>query len=233
MNQKLIENILASLEMDLRVVNNGREVLDLLQNESADILLLDIQMPVMDGFEVVDYIRKNIKGPKGNIPIIAMTAHAFREEKEACLKAGMNDHIAKPIQKEELLRIMYNLLMGHVETTEQAMIDITYLKSLSEGNDDFVNEMLNIFAEDTPLLIQQMKAAVEKEDWKKVSQLAHKYRSPLALLGIKSIEELMNKIEYSAKEKTNLPEIKNLFKEADILTVSVLESVNKELSKIK
>ncbi|MFM7024131.1 MAG: response regulator [Flavobacteriales bacterium] len=230
MNQKLIENIMLSFGMDLKIANNGREVLDLLQNEKADILLLDIQMPVMDGFEVVDFIRKNIKGSKGNIPIIAMTAHAFKEEREACLKAGMNDHIAKPIHKEELLRIMSSLLVGS-SSTEPSMIDISYLKTLSEGNDAFVVEMLNIFSEDTPLLMEQMKVAIDKEDWKKVSQLAHKYRSPLALLGIKSIEDIMNKIEYSAKEKTSLPEIKKLFKEADILTLAVLESVNKELSK--
>ncbi len=231
MNQKLIQNILASLEMDLKIASNGKEVLDLLQKEAADILLLDIQMPIMDGFEVAGHIRKKIQGPIGNIPIIAMTAHAFKEEKEACLKAGMNDHIAKPIQKEELLRIMYNLLMGHVEKTVQPMIDISYLKSLSEGNDEFVTEMLNIFAEDTPVLMQQMKVAVEKEDWKKVSQLAHKYRSPLALLGIKSIEEIMNTIEYNAKEKTNLSELPKMFNEAEVLTLSALEYINKELTK--
>jgi signal transduction histidine kinase/DNA-binding response OmpR family regulator len=232
MNQKLIENILASLEMDLKIASNGKEVLELLQKEAADILLLDIQMPIMDGFEVVDHIRKKIQGPITNIPIIAMTAHAFKEEKEACLKAGMNNHIAKPIQKEELLRVMYNLLIGHVEKTVQPMIDISYLKSLSEGNDEFVTEMLNIFAEDTPVLMQQMKVAVDKEDWKKVSQLAHKYRSPLALLGIKSIEEIMNSIEYNAKEKTNLSELPKMFSEAEVLTSDALEYINKELSKI-
>ncbi|MCX6181501.1 MAG: response regulator [Bacteroidetes bacterium] len=231
MNQKLIENVLGNLGIDLKVVNNGKEVVDLLQNEVVDILLLDIQMPVMDGFEVANYIRNNIQGPKRNIPIIAMTAHAFKEERDACLKAGMNDHIAKPIQKEELLRIMHHLIVQNAENMEQPMVDISYLKSLSEGNDEFVTEMLTIFSEDTPVLMQQMKVAVDNEDWKKTSQLAHKYRSPLALLGIKPIEEIMNKIEYSAKEKSNLSEIKVLFKEADILTLSALEYINQQLVK--
>ena len=126
---------------------------------------------------------------------------------------------------------MYNLLVVTNESAVQPMVDISYLKSLSEGNDGFVTEMLTIFLEDTPVLIQQMKVALDKEDWKKVAQLAHKYRSPLALLGIKKIEDIMTDIEYNAKEKKNLQEISKTFKEAEKLTADALEYISKELNK--
>ena len=228
MNQKLIQNLLAPFSVQLTIVDNGQAALDILECDPFDLLLLDIQMPIRDGFEVAEHIRKELKGEMAKIPILAMTAHAFKEEKEACFSAGMNEHISKPIQKQELFEVMQRLLNSN-SRAEGVVLDLSYLKSLSEGNNAFVREMLTIFSEDIPELMRQLKIAVDAEDWKRVGQLAHKYRSPLSLLRLHRLEEIMTTMEYMDGEKIQIEEMKMLFKEAQCLTAMALESVQREI----
>ncbi len=235
MNQKYIENIFKDTGVNLVIASDGGEALEMLGGKDFDLLLLDIQMPVKDGFEVITEIRKDFPPSKKYIPVIAMTAHAFKEERDACIAAGMNEHIAKPINKEILIRTIYKLLFGKsIEMPESGqMLDISYLKTMSDGNDTFVKEMLTIFVEDTPPLLSSLKAAVETEDWKKISQYAHKYRSPLALLGIKEIETLMKSIEYDAKEQININGINEMFIKSELLSQRVLDEINWKLKDLK
>ncbi len=228
MNQKLIQNLLAPLSVQLTLVDNGQAAVDIMENSDFDLLLLDIQMPILDGFEVATHIRKEVNGINAEMPILAMTAHAFKEEKEACYKAGMNAHISKPIQKQELLKVMQDLL-NLSNSSEADVLDLSYLKSLSEGNDAFVREMLTIFSEDIPQLMAQLKVSMDAEDLKRVGQLAHKYRSPLSLLKLTRLEEIMKTMEHKVGEKVQLEEMKKLFEQACSLTSMALESVQREI----
>ncbi len=99
-NQKFVEALLLSRGMNVSVANNGSEALDVLQKKQFNVILMDLQMPEMDGYETTEIIRKDIKNKE--LPIIAMTAHAMINEKDNCLSAGMNDYISKPFNKNEL-----------------------------------------------------------------------------------------------------------------------------------
>jgi CheY-like chemotaxis protein len=103
-NQKLALRLLARMGYDADVAENGREALAALERERYDVVLMDIQMPEMDGFEATREIRDRMPG--GQPRIIAMTANAMKEDREACLAAGMDDYVSKPIQIEELARAL-------------------------------------------------------------------------------------------------------------------------------
>ena len=110
-NQKLALRILEKEGHSVTVANNGLEALEALKKEHFDLVLMDVQMPLMDGIEATRRIRNSKNsGFDPHIPIIALTAHAFKEDRERCLKAGMNDYISKPFRKQELFRMMERLI---------------------------------------------------------------------------------------------------------------------------
>ncbi len=103
-NQKIIQKIIAKAGFGHTIASNGKEALKALENDDYDVVLMDIQMPEMDGIEATRRIRNSSSGVKNhNIPIIAMTAHAMKGDREICIAAGMNDYTSKPIQPQELL----------------------------------------------------------------------------------------------------------------------------------
>lgn len=108
-NQEIIQEVLSDLGVEVKLVNNGQEAVEAFGNQEYDMILMDIQMPFMDGYEATRRIRSN-KQKKGNIiPIIAMTAHAMDEDRDKSQDAGMNGHISKPLDMEELLCILGSL----------------------------------------------------------------------------------------------------------------------------
>jgi CheY-like chemotaxis protein len=109
-NQKVVKNILEKLEAKLLIANNGQEVIELLDHNQIDLILMDIQMPILDGLEATALIRNSDKETKNQIPIIALTAHALIEEKEKYLAAGMNDYVTKPVDKYKLVDAIHKVL---------------------------------------------------------------------------------------------------------------------------
>ena len=112
-NQKLANKILEKMGYRVDTVNNGAEAIEALKTACYQLVLMDIQMPIMDGFEATRVIRKGAMGVKDKtVPIIAMTAHAMKEDREACLKAGMNDYVSKPINRKQLAEAIQEQLTG-------------------------------------------------------------------------------------------------------------------------
>jgi two-component system, sensor histidine kinase and response regulator len=101
-NQRLAVRMLEKMGHHVVVVQTGEEALDALQDEKFDLVLMDVQMPEMDGFAATREIRRREQGGQGRLPVIAMTAHAMKGDRESCLEAGMDDYLAKPINREEL-----------------------------------------------------------------------------------------------------------------------------------
>ncbi len=108
-NQKIAVRLLEKAGHRVRVTGNGKEALAALEREAFDLVLMDVQMPEMGGFEATGIIREREKGSGRHVPVIAMTAHAMKGDRERCLAAGMDDYLAKPVQREELLRVLGTL----------------------------------------------------------------------------------------------------------------------------
>ncbi|SLM32148.1 putative Histidine kinase [Desulfamplus magnetovallimortis] len=135
-NQQVASEILQIAEMDITIAGNGLEALELLNKRSFDVVLMDIQMPVIDGIETTKRIRA--KQTLKDLPVVAMTAHAMTEQKEACLKAGMNGFVSKPIVPENLYNVLYKCLTDNAVDCDDLPVNSGNLDDLpvSSGNSD-------------------------------------------------------------------------------------------------
>ncbi len=112
LNQKVAERLLGKLGHDVRVVSNGREALRALEEGGFHLVFMDVQMPEMDGFEATAAIRAMEKATGGHVPIVAMTAHALKGDRERCLESGMDAYVAKPLNSEDLKKVILEAMAG-------------------------------------------------------------------------------------------------------------------------
>jgi signal transduction histidine kinase/CheY-like chemotaxis protein len=181
MNQQLIRHLMKQWGMDFLLVNNGIEAVDILRRESFNAVLMDIQMPEMDGYAATQVIRKELQL---DVPIIAMTAHAMTGEKERCLSYGMTDYISKPVKEAEL----YTILQSHCATEEpsgqEQVISLNYLKELSLGDTEFENAIIRQFIVQVPEEIGLLQEAVQAGNRQQIKSIAHGMKSSVAYLGL-------------------------------------------------
>jgi CheY-like chemotaxis protein len=179
------------------LANNGSEALSLLSKQEFDLVLMDVQMPVMDGLTATGHIRATEKGTGRHIPIIAMTARAMRGDREACIAAGMDGYIAKPINREELEKTMAQKTNGLDQTGLDAIPDIGSIsvpdrpvawdanKALERlgGDEKLFREVMEIFIEETPKLMARLHQAVAAGDAHGIESTAHSLNGELSYFG--------------------------------------------------
>jgi PAS domain S-box-containing protein len=244
LNQYLARHILESWGFEVVIAVNGREALELLMKDSFDCILMDVQMPEMDGMEATQRIRQLPDPVKSAIPIIALTANALKGDSEKYLAVGMNDYLAKPFNEETLFRVIYrNLLRYSTPVTagtdgasagvsepealspinhtgmsaNSKLYDLSMVQSVSGGDEGFIKKMVALFIETVPQNVQELSNAVKAEDWDQVAKLAHKLKSTVDSMGIKSIRQEIRTVEANAKQKQSLDQIPSL--------VATIESV--------
>jgi len=189
LNQKLVQSILGRTPYRLDLVSNGVEGLKKLTVQKYDLVLMDVQMPEMDGYQTTLAIRNQLKL---DIPVIALTAHSMIAERQKCISFGMNDYISKPFKKEELLSKMeYWLKQGSHEKAAGISIQsqpdntgfsLSYLEELSGGDPEFQKEMLNLFLTQTDEMFQQMEKHRKTGDWSPIAALAHKLKTSFGMI---------------------------------------------------
>jgi len=201
MNQQLISHLMKSWEIDYVIVSNGREAVEELKQRPYSLVLMDIQMPEMDGYVATQIIRNELGL---SIPVIAMTAHAMAGEKEKCLQLGMNDYVSKPI-KETLL---YNMIGRHaqnvpdkedVQIVELQHIHLDYLHSLSGGDAEFEQQLLKQFISQLPEELRELELAIEKQEFNTIRQTAHSLKSTVGYVGLSDeLNPYLDRIEKDA-----------------------------------
>ena len=212
-NQKLATNILQNNGFTVTVAENGGAAIDILKDEAFDIILMDIQMPVMDGYKATQMIREELQI---TIPVIAMTAHALAGEKEKCILSGMNDYLSKPFKEKELL-LKISTWAKPVDNkvaaeTEQSMLSLSFLAAQTKNNKEFIKEMINIFVKQNPLEISEMQNAINNKDFEQVYKTAHLIRNSIFYFGLsKAIGNSLSEIERLAKAEVNTNEIEENF----------------------
>ncbi len=238
LNQVLATKVLTNWKWKVDVAENGQIAVEKIQNNNYDIVLMDIQMPEMDGYEATKYIRKNFKAPKSTIPIIAMTAHAISGEVERCEQVGMNGYISKPFNEDHLYSKIISILKldNKMETNsqldskpdEERCTDLTYLKGLSKGDNEFVKNMISIFIKQTPAAIQKMEADLSNKDWGSLKAVAHKMKPSFSFVGITTLKDKIESIEDNASQGTNPNLIADLIaevKEVSLKAVAELQTL--------
>lgn len=239
LNQQLIEELLNQWKIKFDLVENGLYAIAKLKQNKYDIILMDIQMPELDGYEATGIIRSEL-----NIqtPIIAMTAHVLPGEVTKCQRYGMTDYISKPIRESELFGIIkkYSQItnpetnvhpnLTHTMDDTVKVINLDYLKELSNGNTQFITKMINIFLIENPKDITQLEESIHEANFKAISSIAHKIKSSLPFVGLNiTIGEEISTIEKLANQQLGLSEIEQLFEKVkNACTLAVYELENYE-----
>ncbi len=242
-NRLVISTIAKDWGFILENAVNGSQAIDKVSENNYDLILMDIEMPGMNGYETTNYIRKNLSASKSNIPILAMTAHANTEEKEKCFHAGMNDYISKPFETAEFKNKIIALISTSVQGNEtgvtkeellpaQKCINLNYLREISENNESFFKDFINLFLKNAPVSISEMEAALQQNDWEKLRQSAHKIKPSLSYLGMKEIHLAAVSIEENAKKQINLTEIPALLSKIKTTCKKAFAELEQELTNI-
>ena len=205
-NQKVALQLLKRLGYRADVAGNGLEVLAALHRQSYDVVLMDVQMPELDGLSTTRRICQ--QWPSLRPWIIAMTANAMQGDREECLEAGMNDYVSKPIRLEQLVQTLsrcpmpaHNRAPGCVESGLETL-DEMVLQALRDmagvADSEFLTEMIDSYLEDAVQLLQAVSAAVAQEDAFSLKQAAHTLKSTSAALGAMALSKLCSKLEAMA-----------------------------------
>lgn len=205
-NQKVAMGILKKFGYTADIVNDGLEAVKALESKSYDLVLMDCQMPKMDGYEASRFIRKQISK---DIPIIAMTAHAMKGDREKCLAAGMSDYVSKPVNPKKLAEAIERWLaepgtrQEMIETAPEPVVEGVFDKdSLLDrvnGDENSARELLEEFFNDMPQLLDSIKEAIDRANTSQVRVYAHTLKGITGNVSALSLQKAAARIEFAAR----------------------------------
>ncbi len=216
-NRLYAKSILKNWQCFTDTAENGLVALEKIKNQAYDVVLMDIQMPVMDGYETTKAIRL-MNSPMRDVPVIALTANATKADVEKCMAAGMNDYLPKPFTPDDLYRKLFidqkispkhkikSRANGKVKPASQ-LYNLDYLRSVSGNNEEFIREMVLTFTQTIPPLLMEMKQALSDSDWPKLARHAHQIKPSFTLMGLTELRSNILFIEENSKASTKLDEI--------------------------
>jgi PAS domain S-box-containing protein len=205
-NRLYAKSILKNWQCRIDVAENGLVAIEKVKNNHYDVVLMDIQMPVMDGYEATKAMRSMHQSAK--VPIIALTANATQADVEKCLALGMNDYLPKPFTPEDLYRKLFkdlkikpNSKPLQKEESRPASVayNLDYLRSVSGNNVEFIQEMITTFLQTLPGILEEMQKASREKSWERLSRLAHQIKPSFTLMGLDGLRSTILFIEENGK----------------------------------
>jgi len=235
-NQKFIQTLMEKQGHLVHIVKNGQEVIEILRELTFDLIFMDVQMPVMDGLETTRYIREKEKPSGEHLPIIAMTAHAMKGDKEKCLAAGMDDYVAKPIHLDELLlkveQVMSREKVSTVSTGMKEMeFDIQTITGDFEGDTELFREIFMIFVETYPNQIERIRTSIIARDPEGLQRAAHSLGGTLSNFRVWEITKLALKLEKMGIDK-KFEDAERHLRQLESLIKDFIRYVEEQLSPI-
>jgi CheY-like chemotaxis protein/HPt (histidine-containing phosphotransfer) domain-containing protein len=243
-NQKLAMRLLEKRGHSVTVVNNGREALEASEQQSFDVLLMDVQMPEMGGLEATARIRQRENSTSGHLPIVAMTAHAMAGDRARCLDAGMDGYVSKPVRKKDLFAAIENAMAASLPSAVAAErvppvsgmnvsginvseINRGELLEQLDGDQELLEELAELFLQNSPKTMAALRKGVESAQPGQVEAAAHLLRGTLGHLTAKGAAAVAQELE-SAGHTGNLERAAPLFAALE----QQVERVRKELSEL-
>ena len=213
-NQKLALGILSKYKHDVMVVNNGLEAVETIQHKDFDVILMDVQMPVMDGLEATDMIRKNPHPQKSEIPILALTAHAMVSDRQRCLESGMDDYLSKPYTPADLMAKIEQLVGNRTaeRTTAKSgpsnkptsrLVDWPQAFETVGGDRKLLCELIEVFLKEKANMVADLEKSIAASDPKAIRRCSHTIKGTLNHLGAHHCAEIAWSIEESCDAPTD------------------------------
>jgi PAS domain S-box-containing protein len=241
LNQLLMRTVLEDFGFECEIAENGSIAIEKLKVKKFEIVLMDLQMPEMNGFEATTYIRKTMNSA---IPIIALTADVTTADLEKCKSVGMNDYIPKPIDE----RLLYTKIVSLVKkpasnfsnnnesdiTIKTRCIDLNYLNKRTKSNPILMMEMITIYLEQTPHLIKSIKQSLKNKDWVGLYSSAHKIIPSFSIMGIDSeFEKMAKTIQEYANTQKQSDDIHNMVTQLENICVQACQELEIEFNNLK
>lgn len=248
-NRLVINKIMKDWGVKLDNAVNGLDAIEKIKANNYDIILLDIEMPEMNGYQCIREIRTVLPEPKKSVSVMAMTAHANKKERDKCISLGMDDYISKPfdpldlkqkivsLSKKQITNIENEVIAAteQIETVaspKQRLTNLDYLKELSENNESFFRDFINLFLTNTPETLNDLQNHLACKNWEGVRQAAHKMKPSLNYLGLKEGQKLAATIEEYALNKSNLEEITKLTDQLREICHAAFNELEEELKSL-
>ncbi|MEK6237717.1 MAG: response regulator, partial [Planctomycetales bacterium] len=213
-NQRLAFRLLERMGHAVTLASNGKEAVAIMEDRAFDFILMDVQMPEMDGFEATAVIRKRESRTGGRVPIIAMTAHAMVGDRDRCIKAGMDDYVSKPIRFDQLHAVVERTLdaesrppeedaseagtLSDNEDDDAATVSLDRFREMAQGDDEFMVELMHDFMTDVSSNLAGLEAAVGKNDRETARRCAHSIKGLSASVDAESLRQLAVLVENAA-----------------------------------
>lgn len=230
--------------ISISYAENGAEAVEMIKKNDYDVVLMDIQMPVMDGIEATRQIR-NLANHKKNVPIIAMTANVLQEDVKKYFDEGMNAYVSKPFQPDELLEKIAGVIQ-HVQPTKEVeqkekdneqflkplpekITDMTFLTQFTGGNEEKKKKYISMFLENGPRLINTIKNSLEKEDYESLKVAAHSLKPQFSYMGIAEDVSHIFLTEQSAGQKAQYSLLPKLVVHLEAVCNKAFSELNAEM----
>jgi len=235
-NQRVAQRVLQKLGVDVTTANNGAEALERLAEGSFDAVLMDCQMPVMDGYTATMRIREaEYKAAQGHrLPIIALTANVMSEDRERCIAAGMDAHLGKPLEPAQLADCLGRYLHKPAEagettasSAEPAEVDLAALRELTGGDPEFERELVETFITSGDQCLAEIVSALDASDLDTIGKRAHALKGASANIHAHTLSAAASSLEHAARA--------NALSEVDALVRQLgerLRAVNAQLSQV-
>ncbi len=241
MNQRVTSGILRRYGCSVDIAENGREAVDRFKEKAYDIIFMDGNMPVTNGFEATKIIRQHEDG-KARVPIIAMTGLVMERDRDKCIDAGMDDYVPKPVRSETILNILLKFCFTGREHSEQAktvqaeiqgspdktfpVLDPGQLLNISSNDEEIIQEVIDEFMKDAPVYLKDLEKAAESGDNNQIYEKTHRLKGLVSNAGGKKLRKMVLEIENSAREgvfdnanlsllETELENLKQAIEETD------------------
>jgi CheY-like chemotaxis protein len=189
-NREVVRLLLHSWGVVVDEAEDGPAALALHAERRYDAVLMDIQMPGMSGVEVTAQIRQHPDPERAQVPVLALTANAFRSDLDRYLKAGINDCLTKPFKEDEF----YRKLVALVYPPEELLYDLAEVHEMADGDEAFIQRMVRSFLLHMPPIVQQLRTAAAAEQWSQVAKLAHHIKPNLIQFGIAGVEQALQQL---------------------------------------
>ena len=242
LNQLLMKTLLDDFGFECEIAENGQIAVDKLKNKTFNVVLMDLQMPIMNGFEATDYIRNELHS---DIPIIALTADVTTVDLAKCKAVGMNDYIAKPVDEG----LLYSKIVGAIKKSnlqeepkgknlhdnqEYKYINLQYLICRTKSNPELMMEMMSLYLDQTPVLVKAMKESFQDKDWKSLYSCVHKLIPSFSIMGISAnFENMAKKIQEFASTQHESDGVLDLVMQLEVVCTKACMELKDELKRIK
>src|SRR5581483_3744517 len=203
-NQLVAVGVLEQAGYDVVVANDGREAIHLFEREREriDLILMDLQMPELGGLEAIRMIREKERGTEMRVPIIALTAHALREDRERCFAAGADGYVPKPLDEDELLGTIANLLDGNSPVSRRdEPFDVAAMRQRYATQPALLDKIVRVFERSIPKHIEKLREAVEKGDMESLYRTAHSIKGSVGTFGAKDATDLAARLEQAGRNR--------------------------------